>query len=208
MLWLPRVVGRDCADFRLLSPLIASPGCGVPPSCACIVACTCAALATTIEADTGQDALGTPFVLLFVLSSMSDPLDYFGGERATAARKARTLAKLRAASPDAAEKLAVAVQAEPDPARIHLGLLRKNFPFLLRPIGWIPTLSDLACLAELKTHFSPPAIRRRRQIEQHFRVYFASSHEVRRQMEIATLGHPMVRPTRRSLWSRIAFWRR
>lgn len=128
-------------------------------------------------------------------------------DRLKEAKMAATLAKLReaASDPGAADRIAEAAVQEPDPARVHVALLQRNFPWLRRPNGWIPTLSDLGCLAELKTYFSPPAVRKRQQIERHFREYFSASPARQRQMEIETLGHPL--RSRRSIWNRLAFWR-
>ena len=139
---------------------------------------------------------------------MGESFDY-GGERAAAARKAAALAKLRAAAPGAAADRIEAAQGEPDPTRVHREILRQRFPtlpFLWRPWGrpGLPRLSDLAALATLAAYFSPAAIRRRHQMEAHFRAYFRASPAEQRRIEVATLGHPL---RRRSIWRRLAFWR-
>ena len=62
---------------------------------------------------------------------MLDPMNNFDPtDRAKQMRDAETVAKLRAAGPGAADRLAAAAKAEPDPAAIRVSLLRKNFPAL------------------------------------------------------------------------------
>ena len=128
-------------------------------------------------------------------------------DRLKEARQAATLARLRAAAPGAVDRIEAAAQAEPDPVAVHIGILRRRFPSLrfLRhgwPVG-LPDLRVLGGIAELAAYFSPAAMRRR-QAERVFRIYFDSSPDDRKRIEIATLGHPL---RRRSPWSRLAFWR-
>ena len=84
--------------------------------------------------------------------SMKNPLHWWQ-DHARRRRAAAVLASLRAGAPAASEVIRAAT-AEPDPAGVHVALLKKNFPRQRFPPDWVPDLRDLGNLARLRHVFS------------------------------------------------------